>query len=111
MTNDYIAPIIARLTYNGATNLVGTLRHPDPDYPDMINGRQRIYTGFGKWTTIAAQGVENHLIALGLAEPKKVGEDRLFEILCITPLGREVAEYVDHAWDDVAPNLRDCSQR
>lgn len=111
MSNDYIAPIVAKLTYNGASNLKGTLQDPSLNYPLSINGNQRIFTGLGKWTHIAALGVERHLISLGLAELVKVDVNGSystpFEMLYITPLGREVAQYLIDNEDALRGTFRD----
>lgn len=111
MRNDYIAPIVAKLTYNGASNLKGTLQHPDPRHPLTINGCERIYTGSGKWTHLAALGVERHLISLGLAELVGVHLNGRystpFQMLYITPLGREVAEYLIQNEDALRGTFRD----
>ena len=89
-----LAILCQRLTYNGASNLRGTIQHPHAEYPDWVNGERRLYTGLGKWTYLAATGVENHLLALKLAE-------RRDKSLCITPLGRQVAEYLHEHWDTI----------
>lgn len=114
-----IASIAAKLTYNGAVNLVGTIEHPDPDQPDALNGGQRLFTGLGKWTTIAAKGVESHLISLGLIERVWTGtywhqlrEERHKNFRCrITPLGREVATYAKAHWDDLVGTFKDGRRR
>lgn len=110
MSNDYIAPIVAKLTYNGASNLAGTIEHPDPTYPLSVNGHHRLYTGSGKWTHLAALGVERHLTSLGLAETvivKPTKWDQGSEMFYITPLGREVAEYLVANWNSLALTFRD----
>lgn len=104
MSNDYLAPVVAKLTYNGAANLVGTLEHPIARRPTAINGG-RIYTGLGKWTHIAAMGVKSHLVSLNLAE---VREEPWLDI---TPLGREVAEYLQANWKDLSGSFRDGCKR
>lgn len=113
MSNDYIAPILKRLTLNGARNLKNTLEQPSQLYPDAINGNRRIDTGSGKWTHIAALGVENNLRSLGLTEDRevRVTGDRTWTMNAITPLGREVAAYLIAHWDDVYMGLRDLSGR
>lgn len=103
MSNDYLAPIVAKLTYNGASNLVGTLKHPHPRRATALNGG-RVYTGGGKWTHIAALGVERHLISLGLCE---VREEPWLDV---TPLGFEVAAYVKSNWSDLASSFRNGSR-
>lgn len=99
--------IVAKLTMNGARNLVGTIDHPaDIGDPDSINGNRRIDTGPGKWTHIASMGVERHLCSLGVAEQRWYGEywgeprDEKHRITgcVITPLGREVAIYLKANW-------------
>ena len=54
MSNDYLAAILPKLTWNGAVNLRSTVTSPDPLNPDAVCGIGPIYTGLGKWTTIAA---------------------------------------------------------
>lgn len=109
-SNDYLAPIAAKLTINGALNLRSTVTEPCPSNPDAVHGRGgRIFTGLGKWTTIAAIGVENHLLQLGLAEKVWTGtywhhlhEEKHKNMVCrITPLGREVAAYITAHWDEL----------
>ena len=105
MTNDYIALIIAKITYNAAVTLKNTIESPSP-LGDFLGGTERIFTGLGKWTSLAAGGVANCCIVNGLAEerPHKPGGS-----LCtyITPLGREVAQHLIDHWDDVRSKLRD----
>lgn len=96
MSNDYLAPLAGKLTINGAINLKSTVSDPDPLNPDAIHGKGRTFTGFGKYTSMAATGVENHLIALGLAERRGP-----YKHAYITPLGRELAAYVHANWDDL----------
>lgn len=96
MSNDYIAPIVAKLTLNAAINLRNAVLHPCPLNPENVHGKGRIHTGLGKWTTLAARGVENNMIALGLAERRGP-----WDHVHITPLGREVATYVTANWDDL----------
>ena len=93
-TNDYLAPIAAKLTINGAINLKSTVSDPDPVNPEAVHGKGRTFTGFGKYTSMAARGVENHLISLGLAERRGP-----YQHAYITPLGRELAAYVDTNWE------------
>jgi hypothetical protein len=109
MSNDNVMAAIAKLTYNGAANLVGTLEHPSARFPDLLNGDRRLYTGLGKYTTLSAMGVTNHLKKLGLIEDRYLpwnGPDsgpikNGWESPCLTPLGREVAEYAKANWDDI----------
>lgn len=109
MSNDHIASVVAKLTYNGAANLVGTLAHPNERFPDLINGKRRIYTGLGKYTHLSAMGVLNHLRKLELIEDRYLpwnGPDNGpikngWESPCLTALGREVAEYVRDNWDSL----------
>lgn len=99
MNNDYLAPIAAKLTWNAAYNLRGTVANPCPNNPNAIHGKGRVHTGLGKWTTLAAIGVENNIKSLGL------GEDVLMDWggyhVHITPLGREMAAYLNAHWDDL----------
>lgn len=96
MNNDYLAPLAAKLTINGAINLRHSHEHPDPLSLDNIHGKGRIFTGGGKWTHIAATGVENHLISLGLA----IRSGRANHVR-LTQLGRELAMYISEHWDDL----------
>lgn len=96
MSNDFIAPIAAKLTLNAAINLRYSVINPDPLNPDSVHGKGRIYTGTGKWTTLAAIGVENNMVSLGLAE-RRGPWDHAY----ITPLGREVAAYLNEHWEDL----------
>lgn len=92
--------IIAKVSYNGAVNLMATLEEPGSYHPGQLAGDKRIFTGLGKWTYIAALGVFNGLEALGLVTEEPNGEfdyDRLSSRAyarstdVITPLGRRVA--------------------
>jgi hypothetical protein len=109
MTNDYIAKIVAKITYNAAITLKSSIESPSP-HGDFLGGSQRIFTGLGKWTCLAAGGVANCCIANGLAEerPHKPGGT-----LCtyITPLGKEVAQYLIDHWDDAKKIVRDPQRR
>lgn len=110
MTPSEVALVAARLTYNGAANLRQTIVAPNKDHPELINGGSRLSTGLGKWTHIAARGVENNLIATKVAEGRHIDfndDGRGWEALCITPLGREVAYYIDTHWDALAATFRD----
>jgi hypothetical protein len=89
-----IEAIVGRLTYNGAVNLRGFVEDNDPVNPDMPKGRGHFYTGSGKYTTLAAIGVENHLVKHGLAV--RTGA---YGHLEITPLGRQVAAHVAGHWN------------
>lgn len=108
--NDYLAPIAARLTYNGAATLRATIENPSAIEPDAIGGRERVFTGLGKWTSLAAQAVRRHLCGLGLAEMVWTGtywhqnrEEHQKNMRCrITPLGREVAAYLSAHWDELS---------
>lgn len=93
-THDSLAPIAAKLTLNAAINLRNSAANPCPSNPESVHGTGCIYTGPGKWTHIAAIGVENSLIRLGLAE-RRPPHDWAY----ITPLGREVAAYVKEHWN------------
>lgn len=99
--NDYLAPIAARLTLNGAFNLRDSVLDPCPHNPDAPFGSRGVFTGFGKWTTLAARGVENNLISLGLAERREPRTRCGYTHTYITPLGREVAAYITEHWDDL----------
>lgn len=96
---DELATLCRRLTYNGASNLRRTIERPHAEHPDAVNGGERLYTGLGKYTTLAHIGVENHLMALNLAEWR----DKWF---CVTPLGRQVAQYLHDNWDAVSLTFR-----
>ncbi|AXQ69851.1 hypothetical protein HOU03_gp417 [Caulobacter phage CcrSC] len=91
-----LAALAARLTLNGAINLRRFITHPGVLNPDCPWGDTRIFTGCGKWTTLAAIGVENHLKALGVAEAV---EGKRWHV--ITPLGRELAAYIHEHWDEI----------
>lgn len=110
MTTQSIADILARLTYNGAENLRATAERPSPEDPDRVNGGERIYTGTGKWTHIAAVGVERHLISMGLAHIVRDYPNgpysTPFEYLNVTPLGREVASHVAAHWESLRGGFR-----
>lgn len=107
MKNDYLADLAARLTVNGAISLKMTIQFgPGKVDPDGIN----ICTGGGKWTTISANAVRNHLCKIGAAEMVGTGtywndrerSDRTENKVCrITPLGRELAAYIIANWDDL----------
>jgi len=116
LSNDYIAPVVARLTYNGAYALRRTVEKPHPDIPRLLNGGERLYTGNGKWTTIAAIGVENHLRSLGLTEefdaqpvwrPGRYEHPWMVDV--VTDLGMEVAHYVRDHWRDLCAEFRNLS--
>ena len=119
MSNDYLAQIVVRLTYNGAVNLRETVENPCDLAPDNVHGRCRMYTGPGKYTSLAARAVERHLCALGLAEMAWDGsywhdarqEDQRNMRCQITPLGREVAAYVASHWDELSTALQDSRKR
>jgi hypothetical protein len=103
-SDEDIARIVGRLTWNGAYNLMRTITNPHGQFPDLLAGGDRLYTGLGKWTTIAATGVENHLKALGLIAPRMLpwnGIDRGWESLCLTPLGQRVASHVHTHWGTI----------
>lgn len=109
MSEDVVLSAIAKLTYNGAANLVGTLEHPCERFPDLLNGERRLFTGLGKYTTLSAIGVTNHLKKLGLVEerylpwngPDSPLQKNGWESPCLTELGRQVAEYAKANWDDI----------
>lgn len=96
MNNDYLAPIAAKLTLNAAINLANTVKNPCPLNPENLHGKGRIFTGLGKWTTLAAIGVENNLIALGLGVRRPP-----YNYAYITPLGKELAAYIHANWDNL----------
>jgi hypothetical protein len=83
--------ILAKLTENGAITLRRTVEFPMDRFPDLAGGQLGVYTGPGKWTTLAAIGVEKHLCSLGLAS-MRAGQ------VLLTPEGRQVAEYVAANW-------------
>lgn len=99
-SNDYLAPIAAKLTFYAAINLRSTVTSPCPLNPNAIHGKGRIYTGLGKWTHIAAIGVENNIKSLGLGVEVKQPSGSYH--VHITPLGREVAAYIDANWDELS---------
>lgn len=106
--------ILRALTWNAAWNLKETVTGPHERFPDLLNGGRRISTGLGKWTSLAAGGVESNLRKHGLVEPRWLpwnGPDRHqgWESLCLTPLGREIAAHVDAHWDTLT--FRDGSRR
>lgn len=107
---DLIA-LIPRLRYNGAANLRHAHEHPGKLNPDSINGDERIFTGLGKWTTLAAIGVENHLVSLGLAEKVTRGTTNTARRdnwrTIVTPLGRRMGRYLSEHWKDITPQLKD----
>lgn len=108
--NDYLAPIVAKLTINGAINLRASINRPHDEVPDLVNSGHRLFTGLGKWTYIAALGVRRHLVALGLAEERYIDwnkDGRGWKSLCMTPLGRSVAEYLHTNWDALGGTFRD----
>lgn len=62
----------------------------------------RIFTGNGKWTTLAAIGVENNLKKLGLIELRPLHEDRPdVTIGCWTSLADELRQYITDHWDEI----------
>lgn len=118
MSNDYIAPVIAKLTYNGAVAVRGTIEHPDPEIPRLLYGGRRLWTGLGKWTTIAATGVMNNVKAAGVVEEFDAQPiwrpgpcERPWMVLVLNDLGMEVARYLDAHWLEIVPELRDLSGR
>lgn len=110
MDNDYLAAIAAKLTWNGAINLRSTVTSPCPLNPDAVHGIGRMFLGLGKWTTIGCIGVERHLVKLGLGEFAQP-EDRSYPLCRITPLGREMAEYLDKHWDELRDGFREGGRR
>lgn len=95
--NDYVAAVLPKLTINAAITL------KNPDRVGTMLGH--VFTGCGKWTTIAAIGVFNNLRAAGCAEERP----REFGGGCwhLTPLGLEVADRLREHWDECSPLLRD----
>ncbi|WP_333702923.1 hypothetical protein [Sphingobium yanoikuyae] len=118
-SNDYIAPVLKKLTYNGALAVRHTVEFPHPDIPRLLNGScSRIHTGLGKWTTIAAIGVENNIRASGLIEEFDAGPiwrpgqwERPWIVNVLNDLGMEVAHYLLAHWDEAHFDLRDLSGR
>lgn len=118
-SNDYLADLVPRLTVNGAINLRSTVIDPCPLNPNSIHGKGRTFTGMGKWTTIAAIGIEKHLISLGLAEMTETGtywndarEPHHKNKRCLlTPLGREMAAYLNAHWNELCGQFRDPPKR
>ncbi len=110
MSNNYLAALCRKLTYNGAENLRGTILDPHEQFPDLLNGGRPLYTGRGKWTTLAGIGVENHLKSLGLAEDRLLPWDGRdgpeSESFCLTPLGKELAQYLDEHWSELVCSFR-----
>lgn len=109
---EHLRPILARLTWNGAYNLRRTLVAPHERFPDLLAGGQRLFTGLGKYTTLAAIGVENNLRALKLVEERSLpwnGPEphHAHDSTCITPLGREVAEFLNQNWDEICHTFRE----
>lgn len=110
MSNDYLAEIAKKLTWNGATNLRSTVTNPCPLNPDAVHGKGRMWLGFGKWTTLGVIGVERHLVKLGLGE--MVATRASGQQWCrITPLGREMAAYLDKHWDELSDQFRESGRR
>lgn len=102
--NDFLAEIAKKLTWNGAMNLRSTVPAPCPLNPDAVHGIGHMYLGLGKWTTIGCMAVERHLVKLGLAE--MVEHDSGYDWCRITPLGREMAAYLDANWDKLSEGFR-----
>lgn len=119
MTEEAITTALKRLTYNGAYNLVGTLKHPHEEFPDLLYGGRRLSTGLGKYTTLSTIGIRNNLRSIGLIEERYLpwnGPDEGWiknghNSECITPLGRAVAELLLSDWDSYAVNLREGGKR
>lgn len=109
---EHLQPVLVRLTWNGAYNLRRTLTNPHDRFPDLLAGGQRLFTGLGKYTTLAAIGVENNLKALGLVERRSLPwngpeEHHAHESLCMTPLGRDVAEFLNQNWNQIGHTFRE----
>lgn len=105
-----IDAIARRLTINGAISLrysISDLKKGDRPYVG------RVHTGNGKWTTLAAIGVENNLSSLGLTELQKLHPDEPYNkdhVLCWSRLGLEVGHYITTHWDELEfrwPKKRD----
>lgn len=96
MSNDFLAPLAKRLTINAAINLRAWFKEPGREDRIKPWGPGRIFTGLGKYTTLAAIGVENNMIAVGAAE--KHGE---FGFVRITDTGRTLAEYIHCHWEEL----------
>jgi hypothetical protein len=102
-SNECIQAVVAKLTTNGAITLWSSIQHPRDD--DQCG---RMFTGAGKWTTLASIGVENHLRKLKLIEDREVKDDyrtRTYRVW--SPLGREVAKYLFDHWEDLTGTFRD----
>lgn len=112
MRNDYLEALASRLTVNAAINLRRAHTHPCAINPEGWHGEGRTFTGLGKWTTLAAIGVENCVKALGLAEERRERHGQKCHPWCaITPLGREMAAYLDANWDSLRDKFRDPPKR
>lgn len=94
---DHIAPILRKLTVNAGI----TLKHQkQPTVGEPLSGR--VFTGLGKFTSLAADGVISNMRVNGLVI--EVGPHRTARL---TPLGVQVALYLMAHWDDVSHLLRD----
>ena len=110
MSNNYPAQLAPKLTYKRAVKLKATVEDSDPLDPDGVRGSGRIFTGRGKYMTLAARDLESHLYKLGLGEMVWIGtywhgdrQEHQQNMACrITPLGREMAAYVSEHWDGLA---------
>lgn len=107
MSNDYIAPILAKLTSNGAISLWSAIEHPRTD--DQCG---QLFTGGGKYTVLAERGVESHLRKHGLIvdrEETDGWQTRVYRVW--SPLGLEVAAYVHKHWEDLLGTFQEGSRR
>ena len=104
-----ILAILPKLTVNGAVNIKASITKPSEESPDAVNGGHRLFTGLGKWTSLAALGVAKHLISLGLAEWRRKDSEyqhQKYRYLALTPFGREVAAYLHAFGEDLPEGLR-----
>lgn len=106
-SNDYLKEIAEKLTINMAVNLLHGV-DPAEDFPGRyFISTGRLHTGMGKWTTLAAIGIENGFKSRGLAENVVCERPSTFSgygpitMLFLTPLGVEVGNYVKAHWDDL----------
>lgn len=92
--------IVAKLTYNGAVTLRRTVEKEEATDRDRLN----VFTGTGKWTTLALMGVFYGLRSKGCAEERVNGFNsgvhgpRPYTGYYLTPLGRRVGEHIRDHW-------------
>lgn len=100
MTEAEVVAVVRTLSFNMAMTLRATVDQPNPHDPDSLGGKGRIYTGLGKYTTVAARGVFMGLRKRGLAvsRPHDPQRPEIGESYLITAKGRRVAEYVRDHW-------------